>query len=382
MRLRLVHNVAEQSNEAREPGRSAARRGDRRSAADSRRRARWELLSIVRELGEQIAEAAGSWQFCAFRRTACCGQPLDDVTVSYSPALDQAYISDGASSCGSVWSCPVCQARIRQRRTDEVKHLAKWHASNGGRLVMLTLTLSHSTLDSLVTLVEGLCDAWRRYQRSAEWGLIREHLEGQSRALEVTHGFLSDLSYGWHPHLHVLLLVKRGKLATVRSTLKGAGGVWSDAVVTELGERHRPKVEGSVGYHAVAIAGAAASYVTKIAQEMTRSDLKSGSRSPWSLLAAAGDGDMFAAERWAEYCEAMKGRRAVQWSRGLRAACGLDVDVPDDELPPVRVPDGFAVVVLDPRSWIRQLHRGTVASILESVEARCRGSGNVTSPAA
>jgi len=314
-----------------------------------RKRQRWARRTAI------IRQARGS-RSAAFGRTAGCGFALGGDVEVCEMAGDHGpsrYVR-GVATCGSVWSCPVCSAKIRTRRSLEVEHLAKWHRASGGELVLLTLTLRHQYGRDLSTMVGGLSDAFRRLQRSAVWSLVRPKLAGQVRSLEVTYG-----DNGWHPHLHVLLLADAGQLGAVLGLCDLLGSVWADAVVAELGDEYRPSA--AVGCDARKID--AATYVTKIAAEAVRSDLKGRSVGVWQLLDAG---------YWslvAEYATAMRGRRAVQWSRGLRASCGLGRELTDDELAAQLLDDGAATVVLVvPSTLWNKLHRaGLTCGVVEGL---------------
>jgi len=330
------------------------------------RRLRWSRRAALRRAGASLAARAGSWDDVAYRRTCSCGMAsAEAVGVSYSHSLGVAYPSTGVVTCGSVWACPVCAAKIRRVRTMEVEKVATWHAGRGGTLAMVTLTLRHTRRDALAPMVAGLCAAWRRVQQGAQWKLVRDMLDGMTRALEVTHGFGADGSNGWHPHLHLLLLVRPGlDTAAVVDLVRGvllAG--WSDAVVGELGGSFAPL--GSVGVDVRPIPASAAAYVAKISAEVTRADLKSGSRQPWALI-DAGRMSLFG-----EYARAMKGRRAVQFSRGLRDAAGLDLPDDDESLMMLDLDEGVIVAYVERRYWNRLVRHELALGYLELIAIRC-----------
>lgn len=327
------------------------------------------MRAAIGAYGEVLADQLSGWDAVPFRRTASCGHALGDVGVAWSTAADACYPTNVAT-CGSVWACPVCSAKIRASRTADVEHLAGWHTSGGGRLLMVTLTLSHGADDSLAHLVDGLIEAWRSVQRDREWRRLRRGLVGFTKSLEVTHGF-SDAGQGngWHPHLHLLLLVPASRSSSdlfgvdleVEMLLESA---WGDAVANLLGEDHRPSLERGIDVRW--IGADAAAYVTKIAQEVTLGDLKSGARSVWSLVARSNWA------RFGEFCNAMKGRASVQWSRGLRAACGLGVEISDEERCALDLEDGLLVAMIDGRHWNTLVRTGRATAYLEGLERRCR----------
>ena len=336
---------------------------------------RWNRRGRMAKAGRRRAArsaAAGGlgWADVSWARSCACGMAKSDVGIAWSQSGDCAYPATGVITCGSVWACPVCSAKIRRVRTSEVEQVAAWHAARGGSLVMVTLTLRHTRGDKLAALTNGLTSAYRRLQQSYGWTEgVRPLLDGQVRALEVTHSFAKGDGNGWHPHLHVLLLVQAGREAEVTDHLGSLlADTWGDLIVSELGEQYRPSE--AVGYDVRPIGASAAKYVTKISLEVTRADLKSATRQPWSLI----DNDQW--ERWGEYCAAMKGKRAVQFSRGLRDAAGLNTPDDDESACLLDLDEGVVVAYVERRKWNRHMNDGTALDLVEYVEERCRAVRN------
>ena len=107
--------------------------------------------------------------------------------------------------CGSVWTCPVCAAKISEHRKKEIETAAAVHTEAGGFMYMVTYTFSHSRNDNLATLLGdgkqkfGLSGALQRLRDSRGYKKLLEQIDhiGLVRNLEVTHGEAN----GWHPHL-------------------------------------------------------------------------------------------------------------------------------------------------------------------------------------
>lgn len=344
----------------------------RQAATADRRRVRWGRRAALWRKADEIACRRGSYAAVPWRLTSKCGRVCtsSDVNVHHSPEKG-AWIS-GVATCGSVWACPVCSAKIRTRRTVEVEELATRHAAAGGVLSMLTLTLPHTDGDSLASLVAALSSSFRKLQQRRDWRRLHDAgLIGHVRSLEVTHGFESDNGNGWHPHLHVLLLWSDSRARSAFDH-EWARGAWADYVQQATGRRpngrgldHRP------------ISADAAAYVTKIAQEMTRADLKGGGeRSPWQLIDALDDGESWAIRRWTEFVTATKGRRAVQMSHGLRELYELGADVDDVELAAADE-DGDVIATIPGAVWRRlcRCSRGQVPPALLLVERYEKRSG-------
>lgn len=251
----------------------------------------------------------------------------------------------GIQTCGSVWSCPCCSARISEVRRRELRHLEEWAGSPrlGLRMVMMTLTARHRGR-ALGDMVDRLAKAKRRMQNRKAWQCIRQDgtLAGTVSVREATHG-----DHGWHPHYHVLCLIRAESDEEAQELLEPMRAAWLDCL----------RKEGLTGtsqraYH-LQSGDVVSAYISKhgrdegdrktatdarpawgVAEEMTLARTKRGkagvSRSPWQILRDAMAGDEASKKLWQEYALAMHGRRQQVWSDGLKAACGL-IEVEDAE---------------------------------------------------
>jgi hypothetical protein len=111
----------------------------------------------------------------------------------------------GVETCGSIWVCPVCAAKITEGRRAEIDHILQAHREAGGRAYMATFTLPHYAFQACAPLRRAVSDCWRKVKSGKAWVEARERYGwlGDIRALEITHG-----RNGWHPHLHVLILLE------------------------------------------------------------------------------------------------------------------------------------------------------------------------------
>ena len=55
----------------------------------------------------------------------------------------------GLQTCGSVWVCPVCGAKVVERRRGEIQQAMAQHRACGGEVHLLTLTAPHTRFDVL-----------------------------------------------------------------------------------------------------------------------------------------------------------------------------------------------------------------------------------------
>lgn len=228
----------------------------------------------------------------------------------------------GLETCGSVWACPCCAARIYARRAAELgQAFDLWQSSEP---TMVTLTVRHNAGDELERLRRGLAKAWEFLWRGRA-GMARRKAWGIRhwvRAVEVSHG-----KNGWHPHIHAFVFAMHP--LTAESTKRELALAWRRAVVKALGFKFRPSVRRGTD---IQPRGSARAYLSKMGLEIhsiTKEGRKPGYRSPWQIAQDAARGDRRAASLWQTYVRAMYGARQLTWSRGAKVRFGLK-DVSDD----------------------------------------------------
>src|SRR5215471_18808523 len=99
-------------------------------------------------------------QVTSLKRLSSCSLPLGGSMIVRLKGDVHHY--SGMSTCGSGWACPVCAAKIRYHRADEVSRAVVSALNQGMWALLVTRTLPHSAEDRLgVTL--GLLAEGRRY---------------------------------------------------------------------------------------------------------------------------------------------------------------------------------------------------------------------------
>lgn len=288
-----------------------------------------------------------------------------DVAVRVRQGEDGAGVHAayaGLQTCGSVWACPFCSARIAASRAEEIKAAVQAHGQE--RVLMLTLTIRHGMGDDLRELRSGVADAWRlmRQGKAATSWTADVGLVGMVRAMEVTHGE----EHGWHPHLHVLVFVSDvdAALASVPSLVTR----WQSAVRRALGDDQVPDDE-----HGLTLVRCHdARYVAKLGLEISFTETKSarhGNRSPWEIARDLAEHRQARdVELWRTYVSGMKGARQLTWTRGLRDRLGLGEERTDEEIAEEELP-AVPVAILDKQTWYA-LGRLPMARVelLESIE--------------
>jgi hypothetical protein len=221
----------------------------------------------------------------------------------------------GIETCGSIWACPICAAKVRAARGEEVRYYIEKHLAAGRYVTLVSLTTSHTWAEDLVEVYDDVQKAWAKMSSGRPWTRLVDTygILGPIVAVEVTCG-----RHGWHPHLHVLLFhwSPMGREGSDRDLPLDLRERW-----TYMVETHTNRTAlGRVGCDVTPISGEAgiAAYLNKIHYEMTRGDLKRGrwgSRSAWQIgMDAAETGDANDIRAWKEYVEATKGRRMLRVS--------------------------------------------------------------------
>lgn len=175
----------------------------------SNRHLEYQELLALREFGKTLSDDRRMW---------ACG-----YKVPRGNAGDANEIRKYTRCCDRPWVCPVCgyhTARNQSRKL--VKRLKTW-TRQGGSVLLLTLTQSHSIEDELETLWRRADAGWRALKRRAGWHADRKSfgIRGDIRITEVVH----QSDSGWNVHFHVLLLLDRAlddrQLCELKARLTG-----------------------------------------------------------------------------------------------------------------------------------------------------------------
>lgn len=315
------------------------------------------------------------WEESTLSRVRSCGRRR--IHAGNVPI----YLQDGAAhmgnvqTCGSVHACPVCGAKIRQRRADEIDRAVRAHLQAGGFALFMTFTLPHDFGDHLATLLKSTAKAFRKVIGGCGYmsDKLRYSISGSIRASETTFG-----KAGAHPHLHVIFICDRqlspDEIRTLHARLFAR---WTSAVE---GVGYRAPLIGLCPIEPITSRGVA-QYVQKIVMtddtkqrvglEMTRHDLKAArrlGRTPFQVLSDFMEtGDCADLELWREWERASHGTQALTWSKGLKARFKVK-EASDEEVAAQKV-GGEIVAELTPDQWelVKTEHLG-VLQILEVAE--------------
>lgn len=331
----------------------------------------------------------GTWEFSQVRRCQWCGRvsaikrkggAVQRGTPEVRMADGRAYWS-GVMRCGSVWSCPVCSAKIRHGRTLEADSaMRKWISTRKvlpRSVLFLTLTMPHDATDDLPHLISTIKHAFSRLFSGRPWRRDRERFRIRAwlRVWDITHG-----KNGWHPHLHIALFVAGNPSPDELEALEHEWyRRWAEAV-TEKGFRAPSRAHGihlekarhadQVSKYLLRVKGEDSG--ARLALELARGDLKVGKgRTPFQVLRDFIDsGDLRDLNLFKDYEKATKGQHFSRWSNGARKLLGI-LDLSDQELSDAEVggavvfrpsPDQFLAIVRTPGAL------GRVLRLVESQE--------------
>lgn len=287
----------------------------------------------------------------------------------------------GLHSCGSVWACAVCAAKISATRQGELQQgLSTW-AERGHTVTMITLTMRHHKGQALADLWNALAKAWTAVTSGKAWQQqkARYGVAGWCRLVEVTHG-----KAGWHVHVHALLFTfgdcqwssadlgplmfqrwRRGLMrAGLRAPSAGNGGLHCKVLTgdtTVLGDYFTKGTYHSNGDQA-----------ERAALEVARGDLKDarhGNRTPFRVLADLVEhGEVRDLDLWHEWEQGSYNRRQLTWSQGFRAQLVVAQELTDAQIAE-QDQGGDVLLVLDLDAWrqaLREQGRGLLLGLAES----------------
>jgi hypothetical protein len=234
----------------------------------------------------------------------------------------------GVTTCGSVWDCPVCSAKITEQRRKELQLAITAWLRLQGEVQFLTLTFPHQAGQALADLMPRFAKALQRFKSSKGYKrvMLDASRAGSIRSLETTWG-----ENGWHPHVHELVFVKRELTMTEVDQLKSDW--YRICIKCDLGEQSQKSDMLRRGLD-IRDGRYAAEYAAKfgsdwdLAAEMTKPHSKIGRLgqsgdsehyTPFQLLAWASRGDEKAGALFREFSANFKGKRMLSWSPRLSA---------------------------------------------------------------
>ena len=324
--------------------------------------ARFSLQSVARSILPE-SRTAKCLRIRAFNSDVQVWKHHEHGTAAYA----------GLQTCGSVWACPVCAAKVAERRRVELQAAMAAHKAKGGTVNLLTLTTPHQKTDKLSDLLENQSKALHRFWRDRTVKAIFKEMGtiGHVRASEVTHGRKSPSNNGWHPHYHCLMFCGSGvdlsrfdgpqmKDWQVRLYLRWA----ACCLKSGLGEpsyAHGLKLDDGTK---------AGNYAAKwgLEDEMTKGHTKKAlhGETPFDFLRAylADGSDRQAAALFKEFAETFKGKQQLRWSKGLKNLFAIE-ETTDEELATKVEESAVLLGMLTVDQWRDVLKVDARATVLE-----------------
>lgn len=289
------------------------------------------------------------------------------------------------ATCGSVWHCPICAARITETRRQELQAAINAWAKQKGEVFLMSLTFPHLDHQLLADNLEKFSAALRKFKNSRAYkrAMSEAGAVGSIRALEVTHG----KENGWHPHTHDLVFAAKGQMEKLQTLQM----VWIETLIkadladrSQINDMMKAAFDISNGDYAaeyVAKFGHEATEASKIitentwgaSHELTKAYAKVGKRlggrTPFTLLADFIKGDHEAGELFQEFGKQFKGKRQLFWSPKLRAALQIaEEEKTDEEIAAEEMPEREFVTMLDHEQWRLVLSRNARFEVLRVAE--------------
>jgi hypothetical protein len=273
-------------------------------------------------------------------------------------------------TCGSVWHCPVCAAKITERRRVEMNQAIEAHKAAGGSVSFVTRTTPHYKTDNLFDIRSKFSKADGYLKNHRDYRIVMKSHGvslGSIKAKELTVGDTN----GWHLHVHEVYFHDAGAfegsavstnpeyVSFLETFRAGLYKRWKAAAVKagfeEPSEKHGLQVQNG---------DFAADYVSKwgveptdgnwnASSELTKAHVKNSKKghTPWSLIRLYRDTqDSALIPIIQEYAESMHGQRQLVWSRGLKAHFAID-EVDDETLVDEKEDNAVEIGIISPNQW-------------------------------
>lgn len=289
----------------------------RELAADQRTAA-----SIYRSMVPEGEKAAGRG-VCLCGWTKILGQTVELYRAEGNDGGRAFY--KGLSKCGLRWVCPICTRVASEKARGNLNDALAASREAGFVPILVTLTARHHKRMPLADFWQRLSTAEQQLKDLQAWRRMngkKGRMVGFAKAVEATHG-----KNGWHPHFHLLLVMRADSEAEAIEAAQWIRKAWLDQLegvgldgTSPAAVRRAFDVQGAAG---------AGSYVTKwgAAEELALSGAKTGrggGRSPWQLLRDARKAEVErdrrqAAALWWEFIQVFKGTHQLRLSSRLKA---------------------------------------------------------------
>lgn len=316
------------------------RRLDALLKGEDSRALRHVMLSQARDLLYSEGKRDGLQYPRNYHQTAKCMHTRHSDRVSVHKPETGNNFYKGIVSCGRVFSCPVCAAKVQEVRRQEISKTFDWAYSQCHKVIMVTLTFPHGDHQSLRDLILMQRDALKRFRAGNPYRKIRESVGYVSfiRSLECTWGKQN----GWHPHTHEAWIVHKD--ADVEKLRQKLINRWYTVCLKSgLLTQDYEKKDSFYDYSIQITDNCSNSdYLAKLDdskqwgmdKELAVSSVKQGNgkgKHPFELLAMSIDGDALSGQKYVEFVDGMRGATQIYFAAGLKDMVGIR-DLSDEEI--------------------------------------------------
>lgn len=305
-------------------------------------------------------------------RVAQCHRAMvplaDRVHILHDPDVKRAYFRN-LIICARIWQCPVCAAKITEERRREIQAGMERIVE---RSILITYTLQHSRHDDLKLLLDAILTALDRMKAARAWSGFTETFNwiGSIRALEVTYG-----ANGWHPHFHELAFIEPtlslADIADLESQLRamwlhqlqkqGRDASWANGLTVQPTFSDVSEYVSKFGHDPIDDTWSAA---REVAKAPSKQRTKHG-KTPLQLLYDYGHGDNRSGYLFTEYVTCFKGKKQLNWSKGLRQYMNLETEQTDEEAAANVPENAMLLAVLTDDQWRVILRKDKRGELLE-----------------
>lgn len=362
----MIHNKYGNSSAERAQGNEVAPLGINARCSspppENPRAERYKLLSEARRIFVEAGKHASLTYPQNYHQTAKCiySRFGESVGINKSREHSRTFYT-GVVQCGRVFTCPVCAAKVQERRRLEISQAFDWayNKNKNKKVILVTFTFPHQRTDELKALLEKQKDAYRRLRSGKAWQKKKEHLGflGFIRSLEITY---SDQN-GFHPHTHEAWIVNKN--VDVHAFREWLVNRWFNncskaGLITEEYEKIEKFFE-----HAVQITDFASNsdYMAKMDdsnhwgadRELAKSSVKQAKgkgKHPYEFLNESMNGNKRSAALFLKYADAVRGARQIFWSQNLKSKVGVH-DMTDEEIAKQVEDKADVLGQLDKQEW-------------------------------
>ena len=379
----MIHNIAGNASAIRAPETRSGSLGNNTKSSPPpddkiNRTERYRLLSKAREILYSAGREAGLVYPANYHKTAkCIHTRFGDTVQVYKSIEHKKAFYGGVMVCGKVFTCPVCAAKVQERRRLEIAQAFDWAYENGKKVILVTITFPHQRNQSLSSLLKMQSKALMHFRKGSQWDKKKQRVgfDGMIRSLEVTHGE----SNGWHPHTHEAWIVNPD--VDTEKFREWLVNRWFNVCLKAgLIDADYKKIDHFYK-HSIQITDFASNsdYLAKMDShkywgadaELAKSSVKQAKgkgRHPFELLNLADQGDYRSSKLFLEYAEGMRGKAQIFWSRGLKDRVLVE-DLTDEEIAQKKEDNADLLGHLSSDDWrfiTRQKAQGFVLDLAET----------------